>query len=151
VNPKLSISCGFFYLVGNLYPIITGWIPLSKVFDSSYSGSASNTSGDKKPRTLAWWAVPLISWCVLAFSTLWFLGFIDVAKYKSQTSKSKFVYSCEPDFGPAEDPEYHSDSDLPAGESAARSLYGGLGLCHKLSTQGGKVMRQSNCSTTGLR
>ncbi|CAG7558842.1 unnamed protein product [Fusarium equiseti] len=120
VNPKLSICCGCLYLVGNLYPIITGWIPPSKVFDS---------------RTLAWWAVPLISWCVLAFSALWFLGFISVAKYKSQTGKSKFVYSCEPDFGPAEDPEYRqrsrSDSDLPAGESATSSRYGGLVLCHE--------------------
>ncbi|KAJ4014615.1 hypothetical protein NW752_007386 [Fusarium irregulare] len=130
VNRKLSISCGFLYLVGNLYPIITGWIPPSKVFDSSYSGSASDTSGDK-PRTHVWWAVPVISWCVLAFSTLWFLGFIGVAKYKSQTGKSEFVYSCEPDFGPAEDSEYRSDSDLPTAESAARSRYGGLVLRHE--------------------
>lgn len=119
VNPKLSICCGCLYLVGNLYPIITGWVPPSKRFQTS----------------LAWWAVPLISWCVLAFSTLWFLGFIGVAKYKCKTGRSKFVYLCEPDFGPAEDSEYRqrsgSVSDLPAGEAAARSRHGGLILAHE--------------------
>ncbi|KAF4452288.1 high-affinity methionine permease [Fusarium albosuccineum] len=120
VNTKLSISCGCLYLVGNLYPIITGWVPPSKLFNQ---------------KSLAWWAVPLISWCVLAFSTLWFLGFIGVAKYKCQTGRSKFVYLCEPDFGPAENSEYGqrsgSGSDLPAGEAAARSRHGGLVLSHE--------------------
>ncbi|KAH7473751.1 hypothetical protein FOMA001_g11902 [Fusarium oxysporum f. sp. matthiolae] len=120
VNPKLSISCGCLYLVGNLYPIITGWVPPSKLFNH---------------KSLAWWVVPLISWCVLAFSTLWFLGFIVVAKYKCQTGRSKFVYLCEPDFGPAESSEYRqksgSGSDLPAGEAVARSRHGGLVLCHE--------------------
>ena len=120
VNPKLSISCGCLYLVGNLYPIITGWVPPSKVI----------TLGSP-----AWWTVPLISWCVLAFSTIWFLGFIGVAKYKCRTGSSEFVYLCEPDFGPAENSEYGprsgSGSDLPAGEAAARSRHGGLILSHE--------------------
>ncbi|KAH7173288.1 amino acid permease-domain-containing protein [Fusarium flagelliforme] len=125
VNPKLSISCGCLYLVGNLYPIITGWIPPSKVFGA---------------RSLAWWTVPLISWCVLAFSALWFLGFIGVARYKSQTGRSKFIYLCEPEFSPAEDVEYRqksgSGSDLPAGEASAGSHHGGLVLCHETIYRG---------------
>lgn len=120
VNLKLSISCACLYLVGNLYPIITGWVPPSKPLNKN---------------SLAWWAVPLISWCVLGFSTLWFLGFIGVAKYKCQTGSSKFVYLCEPEFGPAENSEYRqrysSGSDLPAGEAAARSRHGGLVLSHE--------------------
>ncbi|KAJ4203396.1 hypothetical protein NW767_005514 [Fusarium falciforme] len=120
VNLKLSISCACLYLVGNLYPIITGWVPPSKPLNRN---------------SLAWWAVPLISWCVLGLSTLWFLGFIGVAKYKCQTGSSKFVYLCEPEFGPAEDSEYRqrysSGSDLPAGEAAARSRHGGLVLSHE--------------------
>ncbi|RMJ14424.1 hypothetical protein BHE90_001623 [Fusarium euwallaceae] len=47
VDPKLSISCGCLYLVGNVYPIITSWVPPSK---------------DLKQTSLAWWAVPVISW-----------------------------------------------------------------------------------------
>lgn len=133
VNPKLSISCGCLYLVGNLYPIITGWVPPSKVI----------TLGSP-----AWWAVPLISWCVLAFSTIWFLGFIGVAKYKCRTGSSEFVYLCEPDFGPAENSEYGprsgSGSDLPAGEAAARSRHGGLILSHETIYTGweGTEMKQ---------
>ncbi|KAJ4327663.1 hypothetical protein N0V84_001913 [Fusarium piperis] len=111
VNPKLSITCGCLYLVGNLYPIITAWVPPSKLFKKS----------------LAWWVVPLISWCVLAFSTLWFLGFIGVAKYRCQTGRSKFIYVCKPDFGPAEDCEYRQRSS----EAAARSRHGGLILAHE--------------------
>ncbi|RSL66847.1 hypothetical protein CEP53_003217 [Fusarium sp. AF-6] len=120
VDPRLSISCGCLYLVGNVYPIITSWVPPSK---------------DLKQTSLAWWAVPVISWCVLAFSTLWFLGFIGVAKYKCQTGRSEFIYLCKPDFSPAEGSEYRqrsgSGSDLPAGETAARSRHGGLVLSHE--------------------
>ncbi|RSL95472.1 hypothetical protein CDV31_013869 [Fusarium ambrosium] len=128
VDPKLSISCGFLYLVGNVYPIITSWVPPSK---------------DLKQTSLAWWAVPVISWCVLAFSTLWFLGFIGVAKYKCQTGRrSEFIYLCEPDFSPAEDSEYRqrsgSGSDLPAGETATRNHHGGLVLSHETIYTGWK-------------
>ncbi|KAI8720118.1 hypothetical protein NCS52_00456500 [Fusarium sp. LHS14.1] len=58
-----------------------------------------------------------------------------VAKYKSQTGLSKFVYLCEPEFDPDENSEYRqrsgSGSDLPAGEAAARSRHGGLVLSHE--------------------
>jgi hypothetical protein len=120
VNPKLSIFCSFLYLVGNLYPIITAWIPPSNLFNQ---------------KSLAWWVVPVISWCVVAFSTLWFLGFIGVARYKFQRGSSEFVYLCEPDFSPAESSEYQqrsgSGGDLSAGEAAARSRHGGFVLSHE--------------------
>ncbi|WZH39182.1 amino acid permease-domain-containing protein [Fusarium acuminatum] len=120
VNPKLSIFCSFLYLVGNLYPIITAWIPPSNLFNQ---------------KSLAWWVVPVISWCVVAFSTLWFLGFIGVARYKFQRDRSEFVYLCEPDFSPAESSEYQqrsgSGGDLSAGEAAARSRHGGFVLSHE--------------------
>ncbi|KPA35780.1 high-affinity methionine permease [Fusarium langsethiae] len=116
VNPKLSIFCGFLYLVGNIYPIITGWVP-------------------SKPGSLAWWIVPLASWCVLAFSALWFLGFLGVAKYKCQAGRCKFVYLCKPEFSPADNSGYRQRScgcsDLPAGEDTARSRHGGLVLSHE--------------------
>ncbi|RGP78883.1 high-affinity methionine permease [Fusarium longipes] len=125
VNPKLSISCGCLYLIGTLYPVITAWVPPSKLFNTT---------------SLAWWAVPLISWCVLAFSALWFLGFIGVAKYKSKTGRSKFVYLCEPDFGPAESSEdqQRSDSgnDMSFGDGTAKNRHGGLILCHETIYRG---------------
>ncbi|KAF0638008.1 hypothetical protein FPSE5266_10875 [Fusarium pseudograminearum] len=124
VNPKLSIVCGFLYLLGNLYPIIMVWVP-SKLYS---------------PKSLAWWKVPVISLCILAFSGLWFLGFIGVAKYKYHTSRSKFIYLSEPEFGPAENSENRHMSarcdDLPVGEGTARSGHGGLILLHETIYRG---------------
>ncbi|RSL89285.1 hypothetical protein CEP51_001288 [Fusarium floridanum] len=139
VDPKLSISCGCLYLVGNVYPIITSWVPPSK---------------DLKQTSLAWWAVPVISWCVLAFSTLWFLGFIGVAKYKARTGIKEFVYLCQPDFSPAENPENRqrssSDGDLPAGEAAARSRLGGLVLSHETIYTGWEGEEMENLFRQGV-
>ncbi|KAH6991863.1 amino acid permease-domain-containing protein [Fusarium venenatum] len=116
VNSKLSILCGGLYLVGNLYPIITGWVPYNL-------------------ESPAWWVVPVISWCVLSFAALWFLGFIGVAKYKCHTGRSKFIYLCEPEFGLAESSEYRKRSggcsDLPSSECGGRGHHGGLVLLHE--------------------
>ncbi|CAG2012456.1 unnamed protein product [Fusarium graminearum] len=124
VNPKLSIVCGFLYLVGNLYPIITVWVP-SKLFSEE---------------SLDWWKVPVISWSILGFSGLWFLGFIGVVKYKYLTSRRKFVYLSEPEFGPAESSENRhlsaSCDDLSVGEGATRSGQGGLILLHETIYRG---------------
>ena len=86
VNAKLGILCGFTYLIGNLYPVIGSWVkPASGALDP-------------------WYLVPLVSWCVLAFSALWFLGFLGVAEYGGffWGPAKQFTRSVEPEFYPAD-------------------------------------------------
>jgi len=120
VNPKLGVVCACLYLVGNLYPVIMSWVPPTGPFMSA---------------SVAWYLVPLVSWCVLAFSALWFLGFVGVAKYRCRAGRKRFIYQVEPEFDWAEDPGSRkgpdSAGDLPAGESAAGKRRGGLILVHE--------------------
>ncbi|KAL2194016.1 amino acid permease-domain-containing protein [Corynascus similis CBS 632.67] len=83
VNPRVSITSAFIYLIGNAYPIITTWLPPSRRF------------GNQK---VAWYLVPVISFCVLGFSALWFLGFLARAYIQKSKRNVEFGLRRKPDF-----------------------------------------------------
>lgn len=111
VNSHLSVICSCLYLIGSLYPVIATWIPPKQNV---------STSGD-------WYILPVISWCVLVFSALWFFMFKAIAMYRSHTGSKDFVYVTEPEFEYAEKiQEGSEDGDLLAGEATSRTRRGGL-------------------------
>lgn len=97
VNPKVGIVCAALYLVGSLYPVIASWVPPTPTGDVA--------------KTVAWYVVPLASWCVLAFSALWFLGFVAIATFRSRRGGKQLVYISEPEFDWAQ----RSQQDLGGG------------------------------------
>lgn len=119
VNPKIGVVCAGLYLVGSLYPVIMGWVPPNLPL----------TAADK----IAWYVVPLAGWCVLAFSALWFLGFVAIATYRSRVGRKKFVYITEPEFDWAQKSQQDlgAGEGLPAGEGTSGANRGGLILIHE--------------------
>lgn len=95
--------------------------------------------------SVAWYVVPLISWCILAFSALWFLGFVSIAKYRSHIGRKKFTYMCEPEFDWAEKSQQNlaGDDDLPAGETPG-TRRGGLILIHETIYKTWQAMETSD-------
>lgn len=87
-NHTLSILAATVYLIGNLFPIITTWVPLS----GSYKDLVSNQ------RDLPWFVLPLISWCVLVVGALWYLGFLGIAKRKASRAGLTFTVQKVPYF-----------------------------------------------------
>jgi amino acid transporter len=83
INPVISVVAAAVYLVGNLFPIITSWVP-------PIDGRIS--------QTVTWFTVPTVSWCVLAFGGLWWLGFIVVAKRIEHKTHTVFTVEKEPHF-----------------------------------------------------
>ncbi|KAJ3490823.1 hypothetical protein NLG97_g5703 [Lecanicillium saksenae] len=119
VNPKMSIICAVLYLIGSLYPIIARWVP------------PPSKKGAEK-RRVVWYAVPLAAMCIMVFSTLWFLGFLAIAKYKRWRYKLEFSRVSKPEFDWAErrdapaTEEHGHESDV----ASVRRL-GGLILTHE--------------------
>ncbi len=105
VLPWLSVTSATVYLIGNLYPVITDWVPPSTEFYQT-----------------RWYLVPVISWCVLAFSTLWFCGFLARAKLRKN---ERFLLEREPAFEMADGGK---DSERGGGGR------GGLILIHETVT-----------------
>lgn len=83
----LSVACAVLYLVGNLFPVIASWVPSTATFDFTQ---------------ISWWLVPTVSWAVLGFAAVWWLGFLAVAKYREHHQQKDFVYEIRPDFDWAE-------------------------------------------------
>ena len=83
----LSVVCAVLYLAGNLFPIIASWYPSTATFDFTL---------------VKWWVVPTVSWAVLGFALVWWLGFLAVAKYREHHQQKDFVYEIRPDFDWAE-------------------------------------------------
>ncbi|KAK2616569.1 hypothetical protein QQS21_000392 [Conoideocrella luteorostrata] len=118
VNSKVAVVCAALYLCGSIYPIVLNWVP---------------PAPSPKHLSVAWYVVPLISWCVLAVSAIWFLGFVAIAAYRSYMGRKEFVYVCELEFDQAEKTQQGmaGDEGLPAGEAASGTNRGGLILLHE--------------------
>jgi hypothetical protein len=117
VNSELSVVCSCLYLIGSLFPVIASWIPPPEDFRSE---------------SVAWYLLPVISWCVLAFSALWFLGFKAITTYRSRTGSKEFIYITEPEFEREENTQQGGvDGDSRAGEGAFGTRRGGLILIHE--------------------
>ncbi|SPO05464.1 related to high affinity methionine permease [Cephalotrichum gorgonifer] len=120
VNPALSVICAVIYLIGNVFPIITTWVPPSR--------GLSNTSG------VRWFVVPTISWGALALGSLWFVGFLVMAKRRERRRHQEFVVERYPEFEWAGGDELHSgDEGGESGEGGGnvRMRPGGLVLVHE--------------------
>lgn len=96
-RPLLSVTCAVIFLLGNLYPVVTSWIP----------GTAS--SGRSTTYHAAWWLMPTISWIVLAMGCLWFLGFLAYAKRREKRNNEVFAVDRVPEFENADDPDAGTD------------------------------------------
>ncbi len=92
-NPVLSIIAATIYLVGNLFPIITTWVPLSGSYKDLVSGknSQQKTAQATPKQVIPWFVLPTISLCVLIFGALWYLGFLGVAKRKASRAGLTFT------------------------------------------------------------
>jgi hypothetical protein len=114
VNPTLSVVCAVIYLIGNAFPIITLWVPPSDKFADTQ---------------VEWFVVPVMTWSVLGFASLWFLGFLARAKRREHRRHQEFVVERYPEFEWAAGEERHAgegDSD-----SGLRRRAGGLVLVHE--------------------
>ena len=111
----LSVVCAVVYLVGNLFPVIASWIPVTATFDLTSQ--------------VAWWVVPAVSWAMLGFGAAWWLGFLAVAKYREHHQQKTFVYEIRPDFDWAE-PAGDEGVDLDSGREK-RQRDGGKILVHE--------------------
>lgn len=117
VNPKLSIVCAVIYLIGSLYPVIASWVPPPK--------------SHNRP-SAAWYIVPVSAVCILVFSTIWFYGFLGIARYRKYHGKEVFVRVSKPEFEWAEQNEPTADDDRLANEEGASVMRrGGLILSHE--------------------
>ncbi|KAK2812056.1 hypothetical protein FQN50_001766 [Emmonsiellopsis sp. PD_5] len=86
INPFLSISAAFIYLLGSIFPVVVSWVKPTKDFET-----ASKTS-------VAWYMVPMLSWCAFAFGALWWLGFLVLAKRVEKNNGTVFTIQREPSF-----------------------------------------------------
>ncbi|KAK2746948.1 hypothetical protein FQN57_002520 [Myotisia sp. PD_48] len=101
VNAKAGVVCAGLYLLGSLFPIIMNWIP------------PSGTS------EITWYVVPLTSWCVLAVSAIWFIGFRAIVGYRGHKGHKEFVVLSNLEF---EREEHHG----AAGEITSGTKRGGF-------------------------
>jgi amino acid transporter len=81
-NPAVSVSCALFYMVGNLFPIVTTWIKPHGDLESPYK----------------YWLTPTICWAVIGAGIAWFLGFVALAWHKSRKHHEVFVVEKKPEF-----------------------------------------------------
>ncbi|KAJ2904569.1 hypothetical protein MKZ38_007768 [Zalerion maritima] len=119
VNHTMSVVCAITFLIGNLYPFIANWIPPADL---------STTYAGLNP----WYIMPLVSLCVLAFASLWWLGFIGMAKRREHKKGLIFVAERKQEF------KYDGSEDNNATPSAERRR-GRMILLHEtvyLSWQG---------------
>ncbi|KAF2103718.1 amino acid transporter [Rhizodiscina lignyota] len=86
INPFLSIVAAFIYTIGNLFPVVTSWVKPSKAFV------------ERAHLSLTWYLVPSISWAVLGFGAIWWLGFVAYAKHKERKSNTVFTVQKVPEF-----------------------------------------------------
>lgn len=121
VNPTMGIACAVVYLIANLYLVVMTWVPPIKVKTPEIS------------RTGSWYLVPVVSWCILAFSALWFLGFVAIIKWRSHSGRKSFVYMREPEFEWAHRSKETLDGDgvADAGYSTSTAHRGGLIMAHE--------------------
>jgi len=82
VYPGVSITAAFIFLIGNAYTIITNWVPPKQFGNPG----------------LAWFLIPVISFCVLGFSALWLVGFLTKASRRKNKQKEEFVLRRHPKF-----------------------------------------------------
>jgi hypothetical protein len=125
VNPKLGVFFACIYLIGSLFPVIMSWVPPS---------SRRSEFGDE---TLDWYMVPVVSWTVLAFSGVWFLGFVAIASYRSGVGNKTFVYDCQPEFEwVSQSPKRRGDrEDSFGGDSGDLRRRGGFIMTHETITK----------------
>lgn len=121
INPRVGIACAVIYLVTNFYLVISTWVPPAR-------SAVANVS-----KTGAWYVVPVVSWCILAFSGLWFLGFVIIITYRSRSGRKTFIYMREPEFEWAQRSKDNlgGDESGDLGYSTSTSYRGGLILAHE--------------------
>ncbi len=73
--------------MGNLYAIVGNCVPPTGVFADP---------------NLGWYLVPAISWSILGFATLWFLGFLLRALYHKRRWNEDILLEREPEFESAD-------------------------------------------------
>jgi amino acid transporter len=100
VNHTLSILAAIVYLVGNLFPLITTWVPLSGSYKDLVSGKKSqqNPVQTTPKQVISWFVLPVVSWCVLGLGALWYLGFLGIAKRKASRAGLTFTVKKVPYF-----------------------------------------------------
>ncbi|KAJ3530914.1 hypothetical protein NM208_g9108 [Fusarium decemcellulare] len=106
-NPVLSVISASVFVVGGLWPIVTTWIEPTR----------------KITQTLKWYLVPTISWAVIGFGIIWFVGFVAFAWRRKQKRNEVFVVEKKPEFESA-------DGFSDTGEKAGRGS-GGYVLVHE--------------------
>jgi amino acid transporter len=91
-NPFLSITAASFFVVGCAYPIVASWVPPM----GQYS---------KLKPVVPWFTVPTVSWSMLAFGVIWYLGFLGFAAQRRRKEKVEFKVDRVADFVPDPSPD----------------------------------------------
>lgn len=114
-KPWLSITCAIIYLIGNLYPVVTDWIP--------------QPTGSKFANpNVEWYVVPTLGWALLGLSTLWFLAFLAIAKRREHRQKETFVLVRIPEFVWADEHEWEGNREAFSEQVRNNERQGGLVL-----------------------
>jgi amino acid transporter len=85
--PFLSISAAVLFVLGNLFPLVTFWIPPNK---GKYAQSIQNHA--------RWFTVPTIGTSVIGFSVIWWIGFCVVTKKKEKRQHALYEVKKVPAF-----------------------------------------------------
>jgi hypothetical protein len=115
VSGWLSILCALIYLVGNAFPVTVSWVPATAAFTKN---------------TVAWWVLPVVSWTVLGFAAIWWLGFVVMAKYREGHQHKRLVREIWPEFEWA-DPEDEGEGATYNDGTRTRQVNGGKVLVHE--------------------
>jgi amino acid transporter len=121
-NPIVSVSCALFYMIGNLFPVVTTWIKPHGDLQSPYE----------------YWLAPTICWAVIGAGIAWFLGFVAVAWRIDRKHHKVFVVEKKPEF------ESAGSGSSKAEKGGKDNNDGGLVLVHEtvyLSWVGRETLR----------
>lgn len=130
INPLISIISATIFMLGSLYPVVNRWVP-----------SLPTYSDDTEDNPLPWWWTPTVSWCIIAFSALWFVAFVLWAWHQKRKNHRAFIVEKRPEFEPAEKGQ---------GRSTDGEGRGGLVLVHEtvfLSWVGRETLMQRDTTS----
>lgn len=112
IKPLLSVTAAVIYLVGNLWPVVTMWIPPEAQSRGTSPNSTTTATDASTSSSLSWYIVPTVSWVILAVGGLWFLGFFAYAKRREMKKYEVFTVEKAPEFESANGGEAGTDGDL---------------------------------------
>lgn len=91
-NPFISITAASVFTIGCAYPVVASWVPPMGVYA-------------KVKAVVPWFTVPAVSWSIVAFGVVWYVGFLGYAARRLRNDKLEFKVEKVADFIPDPSPD----------------------------------------------